>query len=370
MPRPLYRVVLLLGAVLLPSYRLYAQSENVSLPEHEQLRLGVHFYNYAGISDGEVRAAEKVVAGLLSEARIQLEWTGCITNQGASGSTPSPCAVSARSTDLVLYFVGPLEQHSKWASHNALGYSIIPNGNEFATMAYVSYPRIQRLSADTRVDVAELFGLAVAHEIGHLLFGSRDHADLGIMRAPWRVRDLENRDPELNFTQDQSRRLRAGVQKRLRFDELGINSQQMTSHQSASQRPSLTYLKNEHRIPFRARNGFVYIPARVNGGQATLLLDTGAALTTFSLKIAPTTDSESRITIHMAKGSVAGFRVPAGFTLGDSEFEAERYSLRRTVVVGDFNFGEADGVIGLDILSSFKSVTIDFQNSILILEDR
>jgi hypothetical protein len=136
-----------------------------------------------------------------------------------------------------------------------------------------------------------------------------------------------------------------------------------------SQGPSPTIRKGEHRILFRARKGFVYIPARVNGIQATLLLDTGAALTTVSLKIIPRIDTESRITINMAKGSVPAFRVPVGFTLGDSVLKEERYSFRRSVVVGDFNFGEADGVIGLDVLSSFKTVTFDFQNSILILED-
>jgi hypothetical protein len=136
-----------------------------------------------------------------------------------------------------------------------------------------------------------------------------------------------------------------------------------------SQGPSPTVRKGEHRILFRARNGCLYIPARVNGSQATLLLDTGAALTTFSLKIVPTLDTESKITINMAKGSVPAFRVPVGFMLGDSDLKEQRYPFRRNVVVGDFTFGEADGVIGLDVLSSFKTVTFDFQNSILILED-
>ena len=35
-----------------------------------------------------------------------------------------------------------------------------------------------------------------------------------------------------------------------------------------------------------------WCPARVNGRQATLLLDTGAALSTFSVKILPTIDTD------------------------------------------------------------------------------
>jgi hypothetical protein len=139
---------------------------------------------------------------------------------------------------------------------------------------------------------------------------------------------------------------------------------------SPTQGPSAAIRKGEHRILFRVQNGFIYVPARVNGSQATLLLDTGAALTTFSLKIVPTINMNSRITINMAKGSMSAFRVPVGFTLGDSDLKEQHCSFRQTVVVGDFKFGEADGVIGLDVLRSFKAATFDFQNSLLILEDR
>ena len=136
------------------------------------------------------------------------------------------------------------------------------------------------------------------------------------------------------------------------------------------QQPPPTAQTGEHRILFQERNGLIYIQARVNGNKTTLLLDTGAVLTTFSLKIAPTVASESRITINMAKGSISAFRVTIGFTLGDSDLKEQRCSFRQTVVVGDFKFGDADGVIGLDVLSSFKSVTLDFKSSVLILKDR
>lgn len=90
----------------------------------------------------------------------------------------------------------------------------------------------------------------------------------------------------------------------------------------------------------------------------------------FSIKILPTIDTDHRITMNLAKGSVSAFVVPAGFSLGDSSIKEQNCSFRRNIVVGDFKFGEADGVIGLDILSSFKTVTFDFKNSVLVLEDR
>ena len=39
-------------------------------------------------------------------------------------------------------------------------------------------------------------------------------------------------------------------------------------------------------------------------------------------------------------------------------------------MVGDFKLGGADGVTVLDILSSFKTVTFDFKDSVVVLEDR
>src|SRR5215470_12750321 len=126
----------------------------------------------------------------------------------------------------------------------------------------------------------------------------------------------------------------------------------------------------EHLIHFRARNGLILIPARVNGKRVTLVLDTGAALTTLSSKIVPEIDTSSPITIDMGHGRVSAFRVPVALTVGDPELQERCCSFRQTVVVGDFKFREADGVLGLDVLSSFRGVTVDFQNSVLILEDR
>jgi len=136
------------------------------------------------------------------------------------------------------------------------------------------------------------------------------------------------------------------------------------------QEPAEERRTGEHRIPFIARDGAVYVRARVNSSRVTLLLDTGAVWTTFSLKSVPTQAPCSNITINMAKGTMLACRLAVGFTLGESSVKQEHCSFRQEAILGDFNFGAADGVVGLDVLSSFKSVTLDFKNSILILEDR
>ena len=87
-------------------------------------------------------------------------------------------------------------------------------------------------------------------------------------------------------------------------------------------------------------------------------------------QISPAANTDSRITMDMANGSITAYLGPRGFTLGEPDQKERHCSFRQNVVVGDFKFGTADGVIGLDVLSSFKSVTFDFKNSVLILEDK
>src|ERR1700756_4053996 len=126
----------------------------------------------------------------------------------------------------------------------------------------------------------------------------------------------------------------------------------------------------EHRVPFQVRDGMIYIQARVNGSRRTLIIDTGATFTILTLKAVPAIDLDWPITVNLGKGSMLDSRRPVGFALGDSDHPERHCAFRLDAVVGNFNITHAEGAVGLDILSRFKSVTFDFKNSVMILEDR
>jgi hypothetical protein len=128
--------------------------------------------------------------------------------------------------------------------------------------------------------------------------------------------------------------------------------------------------RREYRLPFEVRDGLIYIQAEVNGKRATLLVDTGAVLTTFTLRVVPTINTDARLTINLANGSVSAFRLPVGFVLGDPTLRGRQCAFRQNAVVGDFKFLGADGLVGEDVLGLFKSVTFDFKASTLILQGR
>lgn len=139
---------------------------------------------------------------------------------------------------------------------------------------------------------------------------------------------------------------------------------------ASGQEPPPAIQAGGHRVPFQARDGLIYIHARVNGTSRMLLVDTGAILTVFTIKAVPTLDVDSAVTIHMAKGSAFASRLPVGLVLGDAEPSEPHCAFRLNAVVGAFKFMNAEGVVGLDVLSRFKSVTFDFKNSVMVLEDR
>jgi hypothetical protein len=126
----------------------------------------------------------------------------------------------------------------------------------------------------------------------------------------------------------------------------------------------------QHRIPFQYHNGLIYVAALVNRNHVTLVLDTGAGTTAFNTKIAPPGHADAMTTINTARGSMTAFHVPVEFTLGGQSRKDGSCSFSRNVLVGNFTFDGAEGVIGLDVLHSFKIATIDFENSVLVLEDR
>jgi hypothetical protein len=126
----------------------------------------------------------------------------------------------------------------------------------------------------------------------------------------------------------------------------------------------------QHRIPFQYHNGLIYINAVVNRNKVILLLDTGAGTTAFDTKIAPPGRADTVTKLNLARGGMFAFRVTVEFTLGDQTRRDRSCSFSRDAVVGNFTFDGAEGAIGLDVLRSFKVATIDFENSVLVLEDR
>ena len=143
-----------------------------------RLPLVVHVYDTTGVSASKLELARADLAQTLSAIGIEPIWrpchaTGCI-------GRPKPHEVSVR-----IVKSGPA------AERDALGYSSIDIEQQAGTLATVYADRVDALAAQAGLDGGVLLGRAIAHEIGHLLLGTATHGRQGLMRALWRMDELQ-----------------------------------------------------------------------------------------------------------------------------------------------------------------------------------
>ena len=87
--------------------------------------------------------------------------------------------------------------HSEGLSANVLGQAT-------GRIAYVFYDRIERLAVSFRTPVVSGLGYVIAHEVGHLVMGTKSHAGAGLMRPIWNPHE----SPVQTFTASQVQTIR------------------------------------------------------------------------------------------------------------------------------------------------------------------
>ena len=140
------------------------------------------------------RAVALAAAGaILDDAGFVVSWVGC---EGVSGRRDDDdrCVMPLAANELAIRFVrlppgrGPLGQV-------ALGSSLVDTRLRAGALATVYVDRVAVLAARCQLDVGTLIARAIAHEVGHLLLGTADHAPDGLMRAVWSRNALRHERP-------------------------------------------------------------------------------------------------------------------------------------------------------------------------------
>jgi hypothetical protein len=82
-------------------------------------------------------------------------------------------------------------------------------------LATVFADRVEALAAAADIDEAELLGRVIAHEISHLLLGTREHGTRGLMRGEWKASELTQQRPaDWLLSRADSRKIRQAVRWR------------------------------------------------------------------------------------------------------------------------------------------------------------
>ena len=161
--------------------------------EAQNLTLTVRFRNDVRAPDPHVAAAQKQVTHIYADAGIDIVWV-------TSDARITIALISRDQADLMHQIT------------DAMGYAPA-SGAEGGRFAYVLNHRVDEVSAGYRSARTIVLGVALAHEIGHLLLPSKPHSSTGLMRKNWGQPDFRVASRgELLFTPEQARAMREGLE--------------------------------------------------------------------------------------------------------------------------------------------------------------
>lgn len=175
-----------------------------------ELQVTVKVYNGINLSPSELSQAERTAERIFGYAGIQLTWTTGLLAADVDENVPSLKWNAASSLQLRLW---PRAMAGKRpSSSETLGFCLsFENGD-----AVVLADDVRERAVFGTTNFADLLGLAMAHELGHLLLGSPAHSVAGVMRARWTEKGLRDDDRGyLRFTADEAESMRSEVRRRM-----------------------------------------------------------------------------------------------------------------------------------------------------------
>jgi hypothetical protein len=168
----------------------------------------IRFFNYAQLPAKTLNEAQDRVATIYHRMGIAIDWIECPVPK----QDPSGFPACTEVLDATHFFLHLLPHASKTTNLANAGESILG-----ARMANIFWDRVCRQAEFAQVEPEPVLAHTIAHELGHLLLGANSHSATGIMAARWSREELIIISQSgLSFTDQQSRSIRAEVEKRMK----------------------------------------------------------------------------------------------------------------------------------------------------------
>jgi len=97
-----------------------------------------------------------------------------------------------------------------------MGFALVsPHAGPAPLLATVFADRVLDVARGAGIDAGSLLGLAIGHELGHLLLSTDAHAAIGLMRARWSQSELRvTRAADWQFLTAEARMIQDEVTRR------------------------------------------------------------------------------------------------------------------------------------------------------------
>jgi hypothetical protein len=172
--------------------------------------LVVKVYNTAGVAAADLALAQEFTQSILARAGINAVWRDCDAIIRADSSSTA-CAHPRAPQEVVVRLVADT---AGVKAADVLGFSSVAV-TQITSLATVLADHVDVAAERTQSESGKLLGRVIAHEVGHLLIASSQHADSGLMRAVWRDDEIRRDLPVYwIFSKSEARQLRLAVAAR------------------------------------------------------------------------------------------------------------------------------------------------------------
>jgi hypothetical protein len=178
--------------------------------------LHVHFYNLANVPEGTLNRSLQETSRILAAAGVRVVWEPLDADSPEGHTvdmTGARFAASGRLDDRGFLVVRTVRGFPAISNPGMLGFAL--PSTRSGVHATVFYDRIETVAISGLVRIDRVLGNAMAHEIGHVLLGSNQHSQIGIMKAVWSRADYQHMAfGLLEFQPDEAAVLRREVSRR------------------------------------------------------------------------------------------------------------------------------------------------------------
>jgi hypothetical protein len=184
----------------------------------------VNVYDDAEIPANTLLRAEQSAGRIFRIVGLQVIWKNCEDLPQHPGREQGCAEPRGRSLSIRVV------RHSLTLTDSVFGASFL---DEHGSGVYgdIFFDNAQRMSEAARLNVGDVLGHVIAHELGHLLLGRDAHSQIGIMRPRWAKEELHNLAMgRLLFTSEQGQWMANNLRSRSKLaHESSIEGLELTS---------------------------------------------------------------------------------------------------------------------------------------------
>jgi hypothetical protein len=173
----------------------------------------IRAYNNAGVPAADLAAAKAHTEAVLQEAGLNIVWADCWSGDRSRLADEATRCQEPVGGDIVLRL--QKTKHTDRSKFVSMGFSLVKTEGATPFLSTVYVDRADSVARVAGTDPRRVLGLAIAHEIGHVLLNSNTHADSGLMRADWSRNELRKQEKAAwYFTEAEAAHVRAAAMER------------------------------------------------------------------------------------------------------------------------------------------------------------